>query len=42
VDIDDRPAVVAAWGPCAGCAADLDSDRYAGIEDLLTVLSNWG
>ena len=41
VGIGDFLAVLAAWGPCAGCDADVDGDGVVGIIDLLIVLANW-
>ncbi len=41
VGFSDILAVLAAWGPCAGCPADLDGDGMVGITDLLIVLVAW-
>ena len=35
-------AIIAAWGPCAGCVADLNCDGIVKAEDLLWLLAAWG
>ncbi len=35
-------AVLARWGPCAGCLEDLDGDNVVGVTDLLLLLALWG
>ena len=34
--------LLGAWGPCAGCPADINHDGVVGITDFLTLLANWG
>jgi hypothetical protein len=41
VNIADLLALLAAWGPCAGCPADVNGDGTVNIVDLLTLLANW-
>jgi len=41
VDFQDLLALLAEWGPCAGCPADFNGDDVVGFDDLLVVLSNW-
>ncbi len=41
VDFQDLVAMLAAWGPCAGCPEDLDGDGVVDLKDLLLVLTNW-
>lgn len=38
----DLAALLANWGPCAGCPADLNSDGVVNGADLATLLANWG
>jgi hypothetical protein len=38
VALPDLAALLAAWGPCSDCPADLDSDRVVGIRDLVALL----
>jgi hypothetical protein len=33
--------VLAAWGPCPGCPADLNGDGDVNVLDLLDVLAHW-
>ena len=45
VGVPDLLTLLAAWGPCVGCAncpADLDGDCAVSVPDLLTLLANWG
>ncbi len=45
VGVPDLLTLLAAWGPCGGCAncpADLDGDCAVSVPDLLTLLANWG
>ncbi|MBT8484379.1 MAG: hypothetical protein KJO43_02300, partial [Phycisphaerae bacterium] len=41
VGFTDLLALLAAWGPCAGCPADLDGDGIVGFTDLLELLASW-
>ena len=41
VDVADLLILLAAWGACVGCPADLNTDGTVNITDLLTLLSNW-
>ena len=34
--------LLASWGPCAGCPADLDCNGVVGAFDLLNLLAVWG
>ncbi|MBT8486681.1 MAG: hypothetical protein HKO59_04295 [Phycisphaerales bacterium] len=42
VGFADLLAVIAEWGPCAGCPEDLDGSGDVGFSDLLKVLARWG
>ena len=42
VSAADLTELLAAWGACAGCAADLDGDGQVGPMDLGSLLSAWG
>jgi CubicO group peptidase (beta-lactamase class C family) len=42
VGASDLIALLAAWGPCAGCGEDLDGDGAVGVSDLLVLLAAWG
>ncbi|MBT8486264.1 MAG: hypothetical protein HKO59_16245 [Phycisphaerales bacterium] len=42
VDFSDLLLVIAHWGPCSHCLADLDVDGVVGFGDLLMVLAHWG
>jgi hypothetical protein len=42
VDVNDLLALLAAWGPCDGCPADLNGDGEVTSIDLTTLLSEWG
>ena len=42
VDFMDLLAILSAWGPCGGCAADIDGSGTVDFMDLLAVLSAWG
>jgi hypothetical protein len=41
VDAVDLSILLAAWGPCARCAADLDEDGSVGSGDLAILLGAW-
>lgn len=38
----DFELLLDSWGPCSGCAADLNSDQVVNVVDFLLLLSNWG
>ena len=38
----DLLELLAAWGHCADCPADLDGDGAVGVTDLLSLLAAWG
>ena len=40
--VDDILAIIGEFGPCEGCAADVDGDGVVGVDDILIVLSAWG
>ena len=42
IGVPDLLALLAAWGPCQCCAADLNGDEAVDVEDLLILLANWG
>jgi len=42
VGFDDLWALLAVWGPCAGCTEDLDGNGDVNFEDMLQLLSAWG
>jgi predicted outer membrane repeat protein len=42
IGFGDLVALLAAWGPCAGCPEDLDGNDEVGLPDLLALLSAWG
>jgi hypothetical protein len=42
VNVDDLLAVINAWGPCTGCAADVNLDGDVDVDDLLAVIGAWG
>ena len=42
VAVDDLLAVISNWGPCAGCAADINDSGIVDVNDLLSVISAWG
>ncbi|MCI0629425.1 MAG: hypothetical protein L0Y44_02075 [Phycisphaerales bacterium] len=42
VNVNDLLAVIAAWGACAGCQADLNADGVVNVDDLLAVITAWG
>jgi hypothetical protein len=42
VNIDDLLAVINSWGPCPGCATDINDDGVVNIDDLLLVINSWG
>jgi hypothetical protein len=42
VNVDDLLAVIVAWGPCAGCAADITGNGIVNVDDLLAVINAWG
>ena len=41
VDFDDLLDVLAAWGKCQGCPADLDGSGVVDFGDVLILLANW-
>ncbi len=41
VDAADLASLLAAWGPCSACSADLDQDGAVGAADLAILLSLW-
>jgi hypothetical protein len=42
VGLGDLAALLAAWGPCPGCAADFECDLAADVNDFLALLQRWG
>jgi len=42
VDVFDLLELLASWGACPGCAADLTGDDVVDVFDLLDLLSAWG
>jgi hypothetical protein len=34
--------VLAGWGPCSGCPADVDANGVIDAGDLALVLAGWG
>ena len=42
VDVLDLLAVIAVWGDCSGCAADINADGTVDVLDLLAVIAAWG
>ena len=42
VGFSDLTALLSQWGPCPGCAADVDGDGEVGFSDLTALLSQWG
>jgi predicted outer membrane repeat protein len=41
-NIGDLLAVIAGWGPCDQCNADVNNDDVVNITDLLAVIAGWG
>jgi hypothetical protein len=41
-NIGDLLAVIAGWGPCDQCNADVNNDDVVNITDLLGVIAGWG
>jgi hypothetical protein len=41
-NISDLLAVIAGWGPCDQCNADVNNDDVVNITDLLLVIASWG
>ncbi|MDP7070129.1 MAG: hypothetical protein QF561_02135 [Phycisphaerales bacterium] len=41
VNTDDLLAVLAAFGPCAGCPEDIDGDGTVGVNEVLIIIDNW-
>jgi len=39
---DDVLVIIASWGPCSGCAADVDGNGFVAVDDLLAVAAGWG
>lgn len=42
VNVIDLLAVIAAWGACGSCSADLNGDGLVNVSDLLSVIAAWG
>ncbi|MCP4012087.1 MAG: hypothetical protein GY728_03150, partial [Phycisphaeraceae bacterium] len=42
VDGGDLGSIIGAWGPCEGCAQDLDQNGVVNSADLGLFLSLWG
>jgi hypothetical protein len=42
VNVTDLLELLSDWGPCPGCATDLDGDRAVTVADLLGLLAEWG
>jgi hypothetical protein len=42
VDVADLLELLAAWGPCPGCHADIVDDNVVDVADLLELLAAWG
>jgi hypothetical protein len=42
VDVLDLLALLASWGACESCPADVDGDHDVGVLDLLILLAEWG
>jgi len=42
VGFSDVLEVVASWGPCLGCLADVNNDGAVEFADLLQVLADYG
>jgi hypothetical protein len=42
INAADLLLVINSWGPCAGCAADINHDDVVNAGDLLTVINAWG
>jgi len=42
VDVFDLLDLLANWGPCPGCPADLTGDNVVDVFDLLDLLAAWG
>lgn len=41
VGVNDILALIAVWGPCETCSADLNGDGVVNVTDLLEVIANW-
>ena len=41
VDFADIVLLLAAWGPCQGCPADVNGDGVVDFADVLLILGNW-
>jgi hypothetical protein len=39
---DDVLVIIASWGPCSGCAADVEGNGVVAVDDLLAVVAGWG
>ena len=37
--VADLLAVIAAWGPCSGCSADINGDGVVDVADILAVIA---
>ncbi len=42
VGVDDVLVLIGTWGPCSGCAADVDGNGAVDVDDLLAVVAAWG
>ncbi len=42
IDVTDLLIVIANWGPCELCAADVNGDGQANVNDILIIIGNWG
>ncbi len=42
VDVDDLIAIILNWGPCSGCAADINHSGAVDVDDLIAVILGWG
>ncbi len=42
VGVNDILLVIAHWGPCAECDADVTGDSIVDVNDILMVIANWG
>ena len=42
VGVDDLLGIIASWGACGACDADVDGSGEVDVDDLLAVLSRWG
>ena len=42
IDVQDLIEFLANWGPCVGCAADVNGDDTVDVSDLIKLLADWG